>query len=100
MQQGANSATPPAKKAASTDPVVSRLFIGLTTACPRESPLELAPRKPPGAEVLPVKQNQGTHRRPVLIHECAARLVADRQHIDGQRKRLRKDRQGRLRVLT
>src|SRR5680860_1789346 len=67
MQQGANSATPPAKKAASTEPVVSRSPIGLTAHCLRQSPFEFAPGEPAGAEVLPIQQDQGTHRRAVLI---------------------------------
>jgi hypothetical protein len=47
MQQGANSATPPAKKAAMTEPVVSRSAIRLTVPCLRESTLELASGKSP-----------------------------------------------------
>src|SRR5665647_2131741 len=89
MQQGANSATPPAKKAARTEPVVSRSVNGLTPECLREPTLELAPRKPSGAEVLPVQQNERTHRRPVLFHQFPTGLVADRQHADGHRKGLR-----------
>src|SRR5450759_5294472 len=86
MQHGANSATPPAKKAASTESVVSRSPMGLTAQCPRETTLEIAPRKPSGAEVLPVQQNERTHRRPVFFHQCPTGLVADRQHADGHRK--------------
>src|SRR5450759_980218 len=92
MQHGANSATPPARKAASTEPVVSRSPMGLTAQCLRQSPLELAPRKPSGAEVLPVQQNEWTHRRPVLFHQCPTGLVVYRQHADGHRKGLRQDR--------
>src|SRR5665647_2340114 len=100
MQQGANSATPPAKKAARTEPVVSRSPNGLTPECLRESTLELAPRKPSGAEVLPVQQNEWTHRRPMLFHQFPTGLVADRQHADGHRKGLRQDRKRGLGVLA
>src|SRR5665647_3866686 len=89
MQQGANSATPPAKKAASTEPVVSRSPICLTAHGLRQSPFELAPGEPAGAEVLPIQQDQGTHRGAVLIHQSATRLVADGQHMDGHRIGLR-----------
>src|SRR5450756_866015 len=100
MQQGAKSATPPAKKAARTEPVVSRSLNGLTPECLRESTLEFAPRKSSGAEVLPVQQNEGTHRCPVFFHQRPTGLVADRQHADDHRKGLRQDRQGGLRLLT
>src|SRR5665647_1892009 len=100
MQQGANSATPPAKKAASTEPVVSRLLTGLSLLLLRQSPFELASGKAARAEVLPVQQDQGAHRRQVVLHQRATRLLADRHHVDGHRIRLREDCQDRLRVLT
>src|SRR5664280_3223793 len=100
MQQGANSAMPPAKKAASTEPVVSRLLKGLSSLQLRQSPFELASGKAARAEILSAQQDQGAHRRPVLLHQRAIRLLSDRHHVDGHRIRLREDCQGRLRLLT
>src|SRR5665811_2229018 len=100
MQQGANRATPPAKKAASTEPVVSRSLMGLSSLQLRQLPLELASGKTARAEVLSVQQDQGTHRSPVVLHQRATGLLSDRHHVDGHRIRLREDCQGRLRVLA
>src|SRR5665647_1456743 len=100
MQQGANSATPPAKKAARTEPVVSRSANSFTAPCLHESALELASRKPSGAEVLAVQQNEWTHRRPVFFHQCPTVLVADRHHMDPHRKGPRQGRESGLGVVT
>src|SRR5665811_2592020 len=101
MQQGAKSATPPARKAASTEPVVSRLLpITDPTLRLGQSLLELAPREAPGAEVRPVQQDQRTHRRPVRLHQGATGLVGDRHHVDSHRIGLREGCQARLRVLA
>src|SRR5674476_38432 len=100
MQQGANSATPPARKAANTEPVVSRLLMWsyLPRLC--QTLFELAPGKPAIAEVLPIQQDQGTHRRPMLVHQRPPGLPIDRHHANSHRIRLRQDCQGGLRVLT
>src|SRR5664280_1162953 len=100
MQQGANSATPPAKNAARTEPVVSRSPIDLTDPHLFQPPLELAPGQSPGAEVLTVQQNQGTHRRPVPGHQRTTIQAADRQYVDRHRIPLAEYCQGGLRIGT
>src|ERR1035437_3012383 len=100
MQQGANSATPPAKNAARTDPVVSRSPIDLTDPRSFQPPLVLAPGQPPGAEVLPVQQDQGTHRVPVPGHQRTTIHAADRQYLDGHRVPVSESFQGRNSVGT
>src|SRR5664280_1867391 len=100
MQQGANSATPPAKNAARTDPVVSSSPIDLTDPRFFQPPLKLAPRQPPGAEVQPVQQNQGTHRSPVPGHQHTTIHAADRQYLDGHRVPVSEYCQGGLRIDT
>src|SRR5512139_411601 len=69
MQHGANRATPPAKNAASADPVVSRLPMSTSLSAspsrgrPYAEPLleergQLAPRQPAETEERPVEQHQ------------------------------------------
>jgi hypothetical protein len=86
MQQGANRATPPAKNAARTDPVVSR--------SPTAQPALAV------AEELTVHQDQRAHRRPVYLHQP---LPDPTVHVDGLHDHLVRARQigeGPVRVLT
>ncbi len=59
MQQGAKRATPPAKKAARTEPLVSRLPIVLAPQPLGEAALELAPGQPAPSDQLAVDEHQG-----------------------------------------
>lgn len=77
MQQGANSATPPAKNAARTPPVVRRSPTGAhlgkgSGASAIKERLELAAGQPACGEVAAVDNHQGVHRRSVFSKESQA----------------------------
>src|SRR5690606_11157950 len=79
MQHGANRATPPAKKAASTEPVVSRSPMAALRAGVRgfahvaeaadQDPLQLAAREASVAEEGVIDEDERAHRRPMPRHQ-------------------------------
>ncbi len=95
MQHGANRATPPAKNAARTDPVVSRSPTAPAPSGYRvsdggavaagEDVGELAARETPVGEERAVEEHQWAHRGPVLGHQHPPGVAPgiNRVHDDG-----------------
>lgn len=107
MQHGAKSATPPAKNAASTEPVVSRSPTGATTSRQQgiggakallEKLGELSARESTVAEEGGVDQDQRAHRGPVPRHQLTPCLRADVDGVHDQGEVDREGNEGSLRV--